>query len=92
MIIYIPLASISFPVNVVMLYNILLPITSLDLIPPEVSTDLIFNMTAEEPYSDILENMGYESHNFIYNLGTMLLTARRVFEEKTTKSSYYSHL
>jgi multisubunit Na+/H+ antiporter MnhF subunit len=72
MIIYNPLTNIKFPLNVMMLYGILLPISSLDVIAPEISTDLIFTMSSEEtPYSDTLENMGYETHNFIYNLGTM---------------------
>ena len=72
MIIYNPLAQIKFPLNVMMLYGVLHPITSLDLIPPELSTDVIFSMSSEEKgYSDILENLGYDSHNFIYNLGTL---------------------
>ena len=45
MIIHNPLANFRFPINLMMLYGILLPITSLDLIPPEISTDIIFNMT-----------------------------------------------
>jgi hypothetical protein len=72
MIIYNPLATIRFPLNVMMLYGILLPISSLDIISPEISTDVVFTMSPEEtPYSDILDNMGYDSHNFIYNVGSM---------------------
>lgn len=48
MIIYNPLVNIRFPLNVMMLYEILLPISSLDLIPPEVSTDVIFSMSQED--------------------------------------------
>jgi hypothetical protein len=55
MMIYNPLANIRFPINVMMLYGILLPITSLDLVPPEISTDVIFTMSDGEAYSDILE-------------------------------------
>ena len=73
MIIYIPLANISFPANVIMLYGILLPISSMDLIPPEISSDILFSMSIDDdqPYSAILEDMGYETHNFIYNLGSI---------------------
>ena len=71
MMLYNPLANIRFPLNVMMLYGILLPISSLDLIPPEISTDLIFSMSFGTAYSEILEEMGYDSKNFIYNLGTM---------------------
>ena len=73
MIIYIPLANLSYPQNLLMLYGILLPISSMDLIPPEYSSDLIFSMSIDKdkPYSSILEDMGYETHNMIYNLGTL---------------------
>ena len=55
MMIYNPLANIRFPINVMMLYGVLLPITSLDLVPPEISTDVVFTMSDGEAYSDILE-------------------------------------
>ena len=71
LIIYNPLANIRFPLNVMMLYGILLPISSLDIIPPEISTDLIFTMSSGEASSEILEEMGYDSNNFIYNLGSL---------------------
>jgi len=71
MMIYNPLANLRFPLNVMMLYGILLPISSLDLIPPEISTDVIFTMSSGTAYSEILEQMGYDSNNFIYNLGSM---------------------
>ena len=72
MMIYNPLANIRFPINVMWLYGILIPISSLDIVPPELSTDLVFTMSSEDsPYSNTLEHMGYETHNFIYNLGTM---------------------
>ena len=45
MIIYNPLANIRFPMNVMMLYGILHPISSLDIIAPEISTDIIFTMS-----------------------------------------------
>ena len=45
MIIYNPLANIKFPMNVMMLYGVLLPITSLDIIAPEISTDIVITMS-----------------------------------------------
>ena len=55
MMIYNPLANIRFPLNVMMLYGVLLPISSLDILPPEISTDVVFTMSEGEAYSDVLE-------------------------------------
>ena len=56
MMIYNPLANIRFPLNVMMLYGVLLPISSIDLIPPEISTDVVFTMSkGEKAFNDILE-------------------------------------
>jgi len=53
MIMHLPMCYIGFPPNVAMLYNIMLPLASLDVIPPEVSTEVIFEFSDEddEPYN-----------------------------------------
>ena len=63
---------VEFPQNVVLLYSILLPLSSLDIIPQEISTDVLFSMS-DEPYapSQRLEEMGFETRNVILNLGSM---------------------
>ena len=72
MIVYLPLCEVYFPQNVMVLYSILLPLASLDIIPPELSTDVFFTMTKEEePPSIRLEALGFETRNTIYNLGSM---------------------
>jgi hypothetical protein len=56
-----------------MLYKILLPLASLDIIPPEISSDLLFSFSddLDKPYSAHLEEMGYDNHNAIQNIGSV---------------------
>ena len=44
-IIYLPLIEVDFPSNVKFLYSIILPLSSLDVIPPEYSTEFIFDIS-----------------------------------------------
>ena len=72
MIVYLPLCLVEFPENVKLLYSILLPLSSLDILPQELSTDILFTMSEEEePPSPRLEEMGFETRNVILNLGSM---------------------
>lgn len=75
MILHQPMLGISFPQNVKLLYSILLPIASLDLVPPEYSIELIFSLSTEsdQPFSSALEDLGYETHLALLNLGTIFL-------------------
>ena len=56
------------------MYNILLPLSSLEIIPPELTTDLIFEFSGDfdEPYNARLDEMGYGNHNAIENIGSIL--------------------
>ena len=74
MILYLPISQIGFPANVSMLYNILLPLASLDVIPPQVSTNLIFHFSdnKDKPYNKRLKEMGYGNHNAIENIGSVV--------------------
>jgi hypothetical protein len=69
-----PICEIGFPPNVALLYNIMLPLASLDIIPPKISTDLIFEFSDDQdkPFNQRLEEMGYENHNAIQNIGSMI--------------------
>ena len=75
MILYLPLINDDFPANVKFFYGILLPLSSMDIIPPEISTELIFNISSDQDfaYNDILEEMGYDTHNSLLNLGSLFL-------------------
>lgn len=65
--------GVDFPQNVIFLYSILLPLASMDILPTEYSTELIFTLSTEQdkPYSDSLEELGYESHSALLNLGSL---------------------
>jgi hypothetical protein len=73
MILYLPMLKIDLPKNVKLFYSILLSLANLDLIPPEWSIVLIFDISSEfdEPYSVVLEEMGYETHNILLNMGSL---------------------
>ena len=73
MLMFIAMCQISFPSTVKMLYKILIPMASLDIIPSELSTDLIFSFSDDKDYSfnSKLEELGFENHNTIQNLGSM---------------------
>jgi hypothetical protein len=74
MIMNLPICEIGFPANVAMLYSVMLPLASLDVIPPEVSTNIIFKFSGDddEPFNKRLDEMGYGNHNAIENIGSML--------------------
>ena len=72
MIMYLALSQAIFPPVVLLLYQIMLPLATLDVIPPEISTDWIFYFSENDyPYSEKLEYLGFDSHNMIYNLGSL---------------------
>ena len=81
MILYLPLCLVSFPPNITILYNILLPLSALDIIPPEISTDLIFNFSDDFDfaYNDRLAQMGFDNHNVIENIGSMIYVLASYF-------------
>lgn len=73
MVLYLPLCLVQFPANVQALYAILLPLSTMDILPPEYSTDLIFSLSTDEefPYSERVEALGFDTHNTILNLGSV---------------------
>ena len=73
MILFVAMCEINFPSTVKILYKLLLPLASLDIIPSEISTDLLFSFSGEinKPYSKRFEELGLESHNMIKNVGSM---------------------
>ena len=64
---------VSFPSTVQMVYTILLPLSSLDVIPQEISSDLIFSFSVDQDYAynQRLEDLGFETHFMILNVGSM---------------------
>ena len=73
MLMFLAMCQINFPSTVKMLYQILLPLSSLDIIPQELSSDLIFSFSDDQDYAfnQRLEELGFDSHNMILNLGSM---------------------
>ena len=72
MIMILAMCNVNFPTVLQVLYEVLLPLASLDVIPPEISTDLIFKFSdGDHAYNDRLEELGFEQHNMIKNIGSM---------------------
>ena len=67
--------DMSFSGNLIEFYKMYRPLSALDVLP----TDYIFGGTfsfsndLDKPYSGIFEEMGYETHNTILNIGTMYI-------------------
>ena len=64
----------TFSGNVKFFYGIYIPLSSLDIFPTDYTNEAIFDFSAEEfdsPESETLEEMGYETHNSILNLGSV---------------------
>ena len=47
----------------------------MDLVPSEIITDFVFNFSTDldSPYSDILEELGFETRNIVKNLGSIFI-------------------
>jgi hypothetical protein len=68
---------IIIPGNVSMMFEILIPFVMFDILESDYSIDLVLNF--DEPKQaelaelvfDQIENLGYETHNSILNLGTV---------------------
>ena len=56
-----------------MIYQIILPLSSLDIIPQEISSDLLFKFSEDKDFAfnKKFEDLGYGSHNMIQNVGSM---------------------
>ena len=74
MIMNLPIVYVGFPPVVALLYNIMLPLSSLDVIPPEISTNIIFKFSDKDDsaYNKRLDEMGYGNHNAIENIGSVV--------------------
>jgi len=57
MILYLPMLKVYLPKNVKVFYSILLPLANLELVPPEYSTELMFDISTEEDeaFNPVLE-------------------------------------
>ena len=79
MIVHLPMLSIMMPANVSGFFSIILPIVTFDIIDPEWSTELLFDF--DEPGQerlnihilDQMQDLGYDSHNSMLNLGSLAL-------------------
>jgi hypothetical protein len=77
MILHLPMMLIIIPGNVSMMFEILIPFVMFDILESDYSIDLVLNF--DEPKQaelaelvfDQIENLGYETHNSILNLGTV---------------------
>lgn len=53
------------------MYNVILFIANLDLLPLDDYFIDYFSLDEPEPYNSNFEDLGYEAHSFIINFGTM---------------------
>ena len=66
-----------FPANVSSLYSLILPVVTFDIIDPAWSTKFLFDFDEpkqeelKESVFDPMEDLGYETHNSLLNLGSL---------------------
>ena len=72
LILYLPLVNISFPALIVMIYSVFIPISTMDIVPEDV-TLYLFNLSSDIPNenNDRLQLLEKESTITILNLGTL---------------------
>ena len=73
LILYLPLINLQFPASMIMIYSIFIPISTLDIIPEDV-TLWLFNLSSDVTNSinSRIQLFGIESTITIINLGTNL--------------------
>jgi hypothetical protein len=73
LIIKLPLLNITFPQNAATFYTFIADVASFDLLPMDTINEKIFKFSQNETEDANFELMGYESDNFIKNLGSMIV-------------------
>ena len=75
-IIHIPLIAVQIPGNASMIYDVMIPVATFDILPTEDNFPKIFPMLPledEEAYTENFERLSYGSNFVIMNLGTMFV-------------------
>jgi len=67
------LINLSYPALLMLYFSYIFEFVSFDLIPTDDFYDYIFGFQ-NEPFSSQAEELGYESHNLIRNMGSLFLT------------------
>jgi hypothetical protein len=83
MVLHLPMMLILIPPNVSSFFSLILPVVQFDLLDPEWTTELIFKFdeNPEESFGDEFEmkvfdqmkDLGYETHNSVRLLGSLLI-------------------
>jgi len=68
-----PLLQIQIPANLSMLLKTLMDIANFDFMPSGEIFEAMFNFTPTDPYLENFEQGGFETANFILNLGTLFI-------------------
>ena len=72
MVLFLPLINIAFPGNLQIIYNVFLPLSSVDFIPEEVTEYLFaFSSELQRVYNERAELVGFEDMNTVNNLGSI---------------------
>jgi len=79
MIIHLPLLHIIMPPNVSTLFNKLIPTVTFDVLESEYTTEVLLDFEYEKHREveieifDQIRDLGYETHNAIFNLGSLFV-------------------
>ena len=74
MIFLMPALTVCWPSIVTLYFKVLMPFVTFDYLPPEYSTEHIFEFYEDaEPYNSSLDAIGYDTTNSIKNLGSVFI-------------------
>ncbi len=71
LIVHIPLFSLSFPVNVFLIFSMIIDMSNFSFFKTDSVDSAFFSFTPTAPVNENFEAIGYESRNSIKNLGML---------------------
>jgi hypothetical protein len=75
-----PLINVNFPINAASFYGYLIDIANFDVIPSDKFNSAIYRFTdLEIEMPSNFEELGYETTNFLQNMGSMIIFIKVFF-------------
>ena len=69
-----PLLNLQFPANAFLLYDVMIPVATFDILPTDDFFPVFFpDLPEDDPFTDKFDRMDIGSSYIVMNLGTMLL-------------------
>lgn len=73
LIVHLPVFSLNFPANGSQLLTKLIEVSSFSLLPMDHINNLVFNFTETDALNPTFDDIGYNTVNFLENLGSLFI-------------------